>query len=263
MTEPSRLRRAPPEFRRATTTSVTARTSRLVTVVVEGPELIGLEVSEPAASVRLLLPRAGPGTALEVPTWSGNEFRFADGTRPPIRTLTPLATDPSAGTLEVEVVLHGHGALSTWAAADPVGDEVAVSGPGRGYVIDPEAHRFLLVGDESAGPAIGQLLAVLPPDAAIDVVVEVAHPDARVELPHHPGATVQWCERSAADAPGSAMVPAVAALPLDDRVRVWAAGEAAAVQQLRTLLHGERRLPRSQTVIRGYWKHGRDGAGTT
>jgi NADPH-dependent ferric siderophore reductase len=39
--------------------------------------------------------------------------------------------------------------------------------------------------------------------------------------------------------------------------QVWAAGEAAAVQRLRNLLVGERGLPRHDTVIRGYWKHGR------
>ena len=45
-------------------------------------------------------------------------------------------------------------------------------------------------------------------------------------------------------------------------LRVWAAGEAAAIQQLRNLFQRELELARSQTVIRGYWKHGRAGAGS-
>jgi NADPH-dependent ferric siderophore reductase len=43
-------------------------------------------------------------------------------------------------------------------------------------------------------------------------------------------------------------------------VRVWAAGEAAGVQRIRRHLFEEGGLPRNQTSIRGYWKHGR-GAG--
>jgi NADPH-dependent ferric siderophore reductase len=40
---------------------------------------------------------------------------------------------------------------------------------------------------------------------------------------------------------------------------VWVAGEAAAVQRIRRHLFDERRIPRSQTSVRGYWKHGRAG----
>ncbi|MBK5221596.1 MAG: siderophore-interacting protein [Acidimicrobiia bacterium] len=261
MSDVVRLRRPPPDFRRAVVTEVALRTPRLATITLTGPELVGFEVDEPAASLRLLLPRGGVGTSLEVPEWDGNEFRFADGARPPIRTLTPLAVDAAVGSVEVDVVLHGEGALSTWAAAQPVGDQVAVSGPGRGYEVDPDAERFLVVGDESALPAIGQLLGVLPQHAHIDVIVEVGDTAARIDLPAHPGADVRWCDLGADDAPGSAMLREVEGLSTPDGVRVWAAGEAAGVQRLRNLLSKERGLPRSQTVIRGYWKHGRTGAG--
>ena len=239
------------------------RTPRLVSVALAGPELVGFASDEPAASVRLLLPRGGPGTPLEVPVWDGNEFLFTDGARPPIRTLTPLRVDPIIGRLEVEVVLHGHGALARWAAATHVGDEVAVSGPGRGYVPPPGAGRFLVVGDESALPAIGQLLTSLPSGAQVDVIVEIAHPDGRVELPERDGSTVRWVELNAADAPGAGMTAAVADLSVADDLHVWAAGEAAGVQALRRVLFEEHGLPRSHAVVRGYWKHGRDGAGTT
>jgi NADPH-dependent ferric siderophore reductase len=40
-------------------------------------------------------------------------------------------------------------------------------------------------------------------------------------------------------------------------VRVWAAGEAAAVQRIRRYLFEERGMARAQTSVRGYWKHGR------
>jgi NADPH-dependent ferric siderophore reductase len=41
--------------------------------------------------------------------------------------------------------------------------------------------------------------------------------------------------------------------------RVWAAGEAAAMQRIRRHLFDERDVPRRHAVVRGYWKAGRAG----
>ena len=68
-----------------------------------------------------------------------------------------------------------------------------------------------------------------------------------------------WLDLPADAAPGDALVAAVEALDLADDVRVWAAGEAAAMQRIRRHLFEARGLARSQAVVRGYWKHGRAG----
>ena len=112
-----------------------ALSPRLLRVTLAGPELQGLTVEQPAASVRLLLPE--PGTAeLATPTWNGNEFLLADGRRPTIRTFTPRRMDPAALELDVDIVFHGSGAASQWAHAAEPGWPAAVSGPGRGYAVD-------------------------------------------------------------------------------------------------------------------------------
>jgi NADPH-dependent ferric siderophore reductase len=260
----TRTRREPPAFRRVAVRAVAPVTPRLVRVTLGGPELDGLVVEQPAASVRLLLPSRG-STDLVMPAWTGNEFLLPDGSRPAIRTLTPLRLDPERQELEVEIVVHEGGTASGWALAAGEGDEAALSGPGRGYPIDPDAALFLLAGDESALPAIGQLLEALPAGKPVRVIIEVAHPDARLELPTRPaGATppvVEWGDLPAGATAGDALVAAVieAAAELPAGARVWAAGEAAAVQRIRRHLLDERGLPRSETWIRGYWKHGRAG----
>ncbi|HEX4867277.1 MAG TPA: siderophore-interacting protein [Acidimicrobiales bacterium] len=253
--DPAPIRREPPAFREVTVAAVVERTPHLRRVHLSGAGLLGFRVDEPGASVRLLLRRAG---VLELPEWTGNEFRFVDGARPPIRTLTPLRADPVAATLDVEVVIHADvpGPLSEWARTTEPGDTVAVSGPGRGYPVDPAVRRYLVAGDESALPAIEQLLEVLPPDATVDVVIEVAHPDARLELPDHPGATVAWLDLPPGRRPGDALVEAVTTRAIDPEGRVWAAGEAAAVQRIRKHLEAVG-IPRPRTTVRGYWKHGR------
>lgn len=255
---PERTRREPPRFRHVEVRRVAPRSPHLVAVTVAGPELEGLVVEHPAASVRLLLPDTGEHE-LVMPAWNGNEFLLPDGRRPAIRTLTPRRVDAGVLELDLEIVVHGWGVASAWAKAAQVGDTAAVSGPGRGYVIDPEAPAFLLGGDESAIPAISQLLEALPAGIPVQVHIEVSDPEARVALPDHPAATVQWRELPAGATSGDALVAAVTGADLIPGIRVWVAGEAAAMQRIRRYLFDERQLSRAQATVRGYWKHGRAG----
>ena len=254
----ARMRREPPRFRRVAVRRVEQLTPRMVRVTFAGSELEGLTVGHPAASVRLLLPSPGT-TELVMPAWNGNEFLLPDGRRPTIRTFTPFAVDPEALELDLEIVVHGGGAASEWVTAAQPGDPAAISGPGRGYIIDPEAPAFLLAGDETAIPAINQLLDILPPTKPVRVFVEVAAPEARLALPDHPGSTVEWFDLPPGAASGDTLLAAVRGADPAPGTRVWAAGEAAAVQRIRRHLFEERGLPRSQTTVRGYWKHGRAG----
>ena len=258
-----RARREPPRFRRAEVRRVERAGPRLARVTLGGPELDGLAVDQPAASVRVLLPPPG-STELVVPAWTGNEYRLPDGSRPPIRTLTPRyvrAGGPGGTELDLDVVLHGQGVASEWAERAEPGVAAAVSGPARGYDVDPGAAGYLLAGDETAVPAIGQLLEAIPPSVPVRVLVEVAGPDGRPPLPDHPGATVEWCDAEPGAPLGTAMVRAVQEAGLGEGTRVWVAGEAAAVQRVRRFLFEERGLPRSQATVRGYWKHGRSAEG--
>lgn len=229
---------------------------RLTRVSLTGAELVDLTVTDPGASIRLLLPP--PGTEdLVIPTWRGNEFLLPDDSKPAIRTFTPSLVAPDSTTLRLDVVRHGSGVASEWAERVEVGDEAAVSGPGRGYLIDPNASEYLIGGDESALPAIRQLLAVLPATMPTRVFVEIADARARVELPHGPGTETTWLPANAGSPPGTALADATISAPVDIKARVWVAGEAAAVQRIRRHLFTEREFPRAQATIRGYWKHGR------
>jgi NADPH-dependent ferric siderophore reductase len=257
----------------------------MVRVVLGGPELVGLERGAPGSSVRLLLPR--DDGVLELPEWSGNEFRWRDGSRARIRTLTPIevragtggdtetsvdtGTETSADTdadgdaagaeLDVDIVLHGTSPLSRWASAALAGEplEAAISGTGSGYEIDPAVSSYVLLGDESAVPAITTLLRDLPPSVRVAVVVERRSDAEPVELPTHPGATVTWSALPEDLAPGTTLADALDGMVLEPDTRVWAAGEAAGVQRLRKLLFEGRGVPRSHASIRGYWKAGREG----
>jgi NADPH-dependent ferric siderophore reductase len=230
----------------------------LVTLV--GAELADLEVPDPAASVRLLV--AEPGADLVVPAWTGNEFLLPGGARPSIRTFTPLrpvGDDVPADRLDLAIVLHGGGVVSRWAQQAAPGDEVAVSGPGRGYRVDVDAPAYLVAGDESALPAVGQVLAALPPAMPVQAHLETVDGEPGMALPARPGATVTWHRAAVGSPPGDALVAAVRSADLVPGTRTWVAGEAAAVQRVRRHLFEERGLGRATATVRGYWKHGRAG----
>jgi NADPH-dependent ferric siderophore reductase len=247
-------RREPPPFRRVSVSSVEDLGQRMRRVVLGGPELEGLEITEPAASVRLLFPPPGADTIV-MPTWTGNQFELSNGDRAPIRTFTPRHMDAEARELTVDFVVHGSGAASDWVSGASQGSEIAVSGPGRGYEVDPSSAH-LLAGDETAIPAMSQLLEVLPQDVSVTVHVEIAEVSGRVDLPSHAGATVSWHELAEDAQPGDALLKAIEStghLP----GAIWIAGEAAGAQRIRKHLFDMRGLSRSDATVRGYWKKGR------
>lgn len=252
---PLRVRREPPPFRVASVVGTERPTPHVVRVVFDGPDLHKLVVDEPAASVRLLLPSSGTSD-LEVPTWNGNEFLLASGERPIIRTFTPIRLPGATSELALDIVLHGSGAASDWATSATVGTPVAISGPGRGYAADGDASSFLLVGDESAVPAISQLLAALPAGQRVSAGIEVTSPDAVRDLPERPMVQVQWRVLSEGAPPGTEQFEYVRTRTLEPGVRIWAAGEAAAMQRIRRHLFDDRGVDRSSTMVRGYWKLG-------
>ncbi len=249
------IRREPPSFRQVAVRSTTHLSDHMLRIVFGGEELAGFAIEAPASSVRLLLPPQG-ADEIEMPTWTGNQFELSNGDRAPIRTFTPRAFDARTNELTLDFVLHDGGAANDWARRARPGDVVAISGPGRAEPVDADARSFLLAGDETALPAIGQLLEWIDDDRTIDVHVELSAPTARIELPAHAGARVTWHEAVPGAAPGEAVVAAVQAID-DLPDAVWVAGEAAAVQRLRKHLFDERGRARSTVTARGYWKLGR------
>ena len=114
------------------------------------------------------------------------------------------------------------------------GDPATLSGPGRGYAIDPDGVAFVLAGDESAIPAIGLLADVLPPTARATVIVEVARPDARLTMTDRTDVDVRWVDLPVEAAPGAALMPAV----IEAEISVRHEGCGSPVRPLRCIASG-------------------------
>jgi len=73
-----------------------------------------------------------------------------------MRDFTPRHFDASTRTLTLGFALHDAGPASAWAASARVGDVLGFGGP-RGSRLTPDNFDwYLLVGDETALPAIGR-----------------------------------------------------------------------------------------------------------
>ncbi|MGN9775333.1 siderophore-interacting protein [Micromonospora sp. H33] len=237
-------------------------TPHLVRLVLGGDELAGLPVGEFTDHyIKILFPV--PGVAYPEPMDLAAIRRDLPPAQwPRLRAYTVRAFDPVAGELTVDIVHHGdEGLAGPWAAALRPGDPVRFVGPGGAYAPSPDADWHLLVGDESALPAIAAALERLPAGAPATVLVEISGPAEEQPLPSPGAVELTWLHRG--DRPvGEALVAAVRALdfPYGD-VHAFVHGEATFVKELRRLLRVERGIPRERLSISGYWRRGLDDEG--
>jgi NADPH-dependent ferric siderophore reductase len=181
---------------------------------------------------------------------------------PRMRSYTVRAWDPHALELTIDFVYHGdEGLAGPWAANAQVDDEISFLGPGGAYAPRPEADWHLLVGDESALPAIAASLEALPEGAPARVFVEVAGPGEEQDLITRGDAKLMWLHRGEGLV-GEALVAAVRDLefPPGD-VHAFVHGEAGFVKVLRRYLRAERGIPLDRLSISGYWRYGDDDEG--
>lgn len=206
--------------------------------------------------------------------------------------------------LVVDFVLHlddgATGPGSSWAAQARVGDQLVILAPRRGVPFggiefDPgTARNLLLVGDESAVPAIASILSGLSAAAIGTVFLEVPTAADVQELDGPEGVRVIWLPREGA-AHGEKQIAAVrehfdlaptvqfvddsavdpdlwetpthssSGEQLDEAMVVghdlsglyaWIAGESKVVTTLRRALVKELEVDRHQVAFMGYWRHG-------
>lgn len=173
---------------------------------------------------------------------------------PVMRSYTVRHYDADARELAIDFVHHGEeGIAGPWARAAQPGDDLLLNGPGGAYAPGADADWHLLVGDESALPAIALSLEALPAGAPAHVFVEVEDAAEEQPLATKGDAQVRWIHRGA----GQDLVAAVRELDLPAGTgQAFVHGEAGFVRQLRRHLLDERGVPKDRLSISGYWRRG-------
>ncbi|MDJ0387596.1 siderophore-interacting protein [Roseomonas sp. E05] len=230
-------------------------TPRMLRVTLGGAALEGFTSLGFDDHVKLFFPR--PGDALPVAGAEGVSFPES-APRPPARDYTPRRYDAQAGTLAIDFALHEAGPATAWAEQAAPGQTLLVGGP-RGSLVIPTAFDWhLLVGDETALPAIGRRLEELPAGSRAVVVAEVEGPEEEQTFQSAASVSVSWVHRRGA-APGrldglSAALAAAAFPP--GAFYAWVAAESQVAKVLRRQLIAEKGAEPRWLKAAGYWKLG-------
>lgn len=290
-------------FYGVTVAAVTRLSPSFVRVTLTGPDLDELADNGYDQRVKLLLPAADGGFA-HLAEGAGSAGWYTDWrllpaeARPPIRTYTVRGVRPGLREVDIDMVLHGDsGPASRFASGAQVGDVAMLMGPNSRYdgrhggleFRPPATHvgPTLLVGDETAVPAVLSIIDRLPADAFGEAVLEVPDAGDITDVPVPTGFRITWLVRGQGTESG---LPAgvrdaverigVAALagpqevpgdgsvdgeplwdvPEDARASglyAWLAGESSVITGLRRYLVRERGVDRRGVAFMGYWKAGR------
>jgi len=238
-------------------------------------------------------------------SWLGTWMERPVSERGHMRTYTVRAVRGSGAEtrLVVDFIVHEGeiGPGGCWGARAKVGDRLVTLAPRRGAefggieFVPGDASTLLLVGDETAVPAISAILEQLDPTARGAVFVEVPVSADVQTLEHPEGVSVTWLPRDGADR-GSALHAAVldhlggtatvAGEDVDevdpdlwetptysssgedvegharavghdwDGLYAWIAGESKVVTGLRRALVNDLHIDRHQVAFMGYWRLG-------
>jgi NADPH-dependent ferric siderophore reductase len=289
--------------------SVERLTPTFVRVELGSPELADFGVDGPRWDQRIKLVFPDPGTGRLTSTegadggWSPTWMERPATERGHMRTYTVRDVRGSGArtTLVVDMVLHLEDDLvgpgSTWASRATVGDRLVLLAPRRGFPYggiefapSPGAD-LLLVGDETAVPAICTVLEQLPADAVGAAFLEVPVSGDVQSVRGPAGVEVVWLAREGRelgvglhDAVVAHLgVPGARAEVAADEVDpdlwetpyysssgeeipgevagvggtyAWIAGESRVVTGLRRHLVTELGFDRSQVAFMGYWRRG-------
>jgi NADPH-dependent ferric siderophore reductase len=137
------------------------------------------------------------------------------------------------------------------------------NGPGGAYGPDEAADWHLLVGDESALPAIASAVEALPAGSRATVLLEVADETEEQKLSSAGDVDVTWFHRAGSTAArGDDLVAAVEALDFPTgNAQVFVHGEAGFVFRIRKNLFTDRGLARDRVSLSGYWRLGKNEDG--
>jgi NADPH-dependent ferric siderophore reductase len=174
------------------------------------------------------------------------------------RDYTPRRYDAAAGTLEIDFVLHDAGPATRWAMQAAPGQPLSVGGPRGSFIIPTDYDWHLLIGDDTALPAISRRLAELPAGSRVVVLAEVDGAADELAFDSAADVSVAWVHRNGAE-PGTTDLLQrqlrTLTLPTGD-FYAWAACDSPTAKALRAQLIAEHGANPKYMRCAGYWRKG-------
>lgn len=239
------------KFRLAEVVRVERLTPRMARITFADPSFATFPSLAYDDHVKVFVWPEGAEPVLPVPGPNGLDWP-AEGPRPEGRDYTPRRFDRKACEVMIDFVLHEGGVAADWAAKARPGDRLGIGGPRASFVVRDDLDFYVLIGDETALPAIGRRIEELPAGTKVAAMIEVADPAERQTFVTDADLALTWVDRSS----GQSLNDTVTALALPPgRGYIFIAGEASMSASLRDHFIG---LGHDPDLIKaaGYWRRG-------
>lgn len=185
------------------------------------------------------------------------------GDEPCRRDYTPRAFDVERGLLTIDFALHEAGPATAWALAVRPGDRIEVGGPRGSILVADDFDWYLLIGDETALPAIGRWVESRRAGVPVRTIVVVGGDAERQDFATRADWDAIWVLRSGGQGDDAGLLQAAVAacgkLPEGDGY-VWIAAEARVARTLRTYVGETLGHPKAWMKASGYWMMGQADA---
>lgn len=236
-------------------------TPRYVRITLTAPEFDVIHFISPDDDVRIAIPielDAIPGD-LRVQYEPEYKAIYPEDAPPyEIKAYTIRRLDPELKELDVEVAIHNQGHGVHWAQNAKPGQEVLVAGAWGSYMYEGDLEHVVLIGDETAMPAIRHWIERLNAPQSATVIAEVLNEDEHLPIHQNEGVNVEvhWVYRR--DLPpgkNDVLLNAVKEhITKQPNTLYWGAGESATLREIRRYLVGELGIHPKATQLGGYWK---------
>lgn len=239
--------------------SVETLTPHMLRVTLGGDDLEGFHSPGFDDHVKLFFPNPETGELSLPRIGAEGVAKPAPGEAPRLmRDYTPRHYDPASNTLVIDFAMHDCGPATQWARSARPGDRLGVGGPRGSFIIPTNFDGYVLIGDDTALPAISRRLAELPAGALVFVFAEVDAPADRLRFTSEADVVVEWIYREGTPAGQStALVDALACatMPAGD-IHAWVAAEAGVAKAVRRHLVETRGLNPKWVKAAAYWRRG-------
>ncbi|MFC0531309.1 siderophore-interacting protein [Phytohabitans kaempferiae] len=245
----------------ATVVAVRSLSPHMVRITLAGPELDRFGYDGPDHLARVFF-APEPGGELHLPDvddWWPAVQAMPVERRPVVRNYTVRGLDADRREMDIDFVLHGdEGPASRWAGAARPGDRIGVLSDGAEYAPPADTRWQLLVGDETALPALAAIVEALPPGTPAVALLEVGEAADEIEIMVPAGVRLTWLHRGAVPAGRSDVVLRAlrdTTFPAGPPY-AFVAGESGMVTAVRRHLVGERGMAKERVYFCGYWRVG-------
>ncbi len=173
------------------------------------------------------------------------------------RDYTPRYFDSDKKELVLDFAVHDAGPATDFALTAKVGDELEVAGPKGSRCITGNITNWIMIGDETALPAIGRCIENLGAGTNVTSIIMISDPrdqqvfETKAVHAHH------WIHRQqVSDHDTYQTLEILNQFEFCSNTFFWIAGEATMVNSVKKYLKEERDVDSHWIKSSGYWKQG-------